>query len=42
MFRFKTIFGGSLRRRRFDNQAVELFLKWALLHKGYEIEDKIS
>ena len=29
MFRFKTIFGATLRRRLFDNQAVELFLKCA-------------
>ena len=29
MFRFKTIFGATLRRRLFDNQAVELFLKFA-------------
>ncbi len=33
MFRFKTIFGGSLRRRRFDNQAVELFLKCGALNR---------
>lgn len=33
MFRFKTIFGGRLRRRRFDNQAVELFLKCAALNR---------
>jgi hypothetical protein len=33
MFRFKTIFGGTLRRRRFDNQAVELFLKCAALNR---------
>jgi IS5 family transposase len=32
MFRFKTIFGGTLRRRRFANQAVELFLKCAALN----------
>jgi IS5 family transposase len=47
MFRFKTIFGGSLRRRRFDNQAVELFLKCAALNRmiqlgkpdSYKVED---
>lgn len=33
MFRFKTIFGGTLRRRLFDNQAVELFLKCAALNR---------
>jgi len=33
MFRFKTIFGATLRRRRFDNQAVELFLKCAALNR---------
>jgi hypothetical protein len=33
MFRFKTSFGGTLRRRLFDNQAVELFLKCAALNR---------
>lgn len=33
MFRFKTIFGSTLRRRRFDNQAVECFLKCAALNR---------
>jgi len=33
MFRFKTIFGGTLRRRLFDHQAVELFLKCAALNR---------
>ncbi|PSB49488.1 IS5/IS1182 family transposase [Cyanosarcina cf. burmensis CCALA 770] len=33
MFRFKTIFGGTVRRRLFDNQAVELFLKCAALNR---------
>lgn len=37
MFRFKTIFGGSLRRRRFDNQAVELFLKCAALNRMIQL-----
>lgn len=37
MFRFKTIFGGSLRRRRFDNQAVELFLKCAALNQMIQL-----
>lgn len=33
MFRLKTIFGGKLRRRTFDNQAVELFLQCAALNR---------
>lgn len=37
MFRFKTIFGGMLRRRRFDNQAVELFLKCAALNRMIQL-----
>jgi Transposase DDE domain len=32
-FRLKTIFGGKLRRRKFDNQAVELFLQCAALNR---------
>lgn len=32
MFRLKTIFGGKLRRRGFDAQAVELFLQCAALN----------
>lgn len=32
MFRLKTIFGGSLRRRNFDAQAVELFIQCAALN----------
>jgi Transposase DDE domain len=32
MFRFKTIFGGNLSSRKFDNQAVELFIKCAALN----------
>jgi Transposase DDE domain len=47
MFRFKTIFGGSLSSRDFDNQAVELFIKCAALSRmiqiakpdSYRIED---
>lgn len=31
MFRLKTIFGGKLRRRFFDNQAVDLLLQCAAL-----------
>ncbi len=37
MFRFKTIFGGLLRRRRFENQAVELFLKCAALNRMIQL-----
>lgn len=37
MFRFKTIFGGMLRRRRFDHQAVELFLKCAALNRMIQL-----
>jgi Transposase DDE domain len=37
MFRFKSIFGGTLRRRRFDNQAVELFLKCAALNRMIQL-----
>jgi IS5 family transposase len=37
MFRFKTIFGGTLRRRWFDNQAVELFLKCAALNRMIQL-----
>lgn len=32
MFRFKTIFGGNLSARTFDNQAAELLIKCALLN----------
>jgi hypothetical protein len=32
-FRLKTIFGSKLRRRKFDNQAVELFLQCAALNR---------
>ncbi|NEN91833.1 MAG: hypothetical protein F6K48_24195 [Okeania sp. SIO3H1] len=28
--RLKIIFGGKLRRRKFDNQAVELFIRYAM------------
>jgi transposase len=37
MFRFKTIFGGSLSARDFDNQAVELFIKCAALNRMIQI-----
>ena len=33
MFRLKAIFGGKLKRRKFDNQAVELFLQCAALNR---------
>jgi hypothetical protein len=47
IFRLKTIFGGKLRRRFFDNQAVELFLQSAALNRmirlgkpnSYKVED---
>ncbi|MDZ4877600.1 MAG: IS5 family transposase ISAcma6 [Chroococcidiopsis cubana SAG 39.79] len=47
MFRLKSIFGGRLRRRTFDNQAVELFLQCAALNRmiqlcqpdSYKVED---
>lgn len=37
MFRFKTIFGGNLSARNFDNQAVELFIKCAALNRMIQI-----
>jgi len=37
MFRFKTIFGGSLSSRSFDNQAVELFIKCAALNRMIQL-----
>jgi Transposase DDE domain len=37
MFRLKTIFGGSLSARKFDNQAVELFIKCAALNRMIQI-----
>ncbi|MBM0744668.1 IS5 family transposase [Phormidium sp. CLA17] len=37
MFRFKTIFGGNLSPRKFDNQAVELFIKCAALNRMIQI-----
>ena len=33
MFRLKVIFGGKLRRRKFDNQATELFVQCAILNR---------
>jgi len=33
MFRLKVMFGGKLRRRKFNNQAVELFVQCALLNR---------
>lgn len=47
MFRLKTIFGGKLRLRFFENQAVELFLQCAALNRmihlskpdSYKVED---
>ena len=37
MFRFKVIFGGNLSSRKFDNQAVELFIKCAALNRMIQI-----
>jgi hypothetical protein len=37
MFRLKTIFGGKLRRRGFDAQAIELFLQCAALNRMIQL-----
>jgi IS5 family transposase len=37
MFRFKTIFGGLMRRRLFDNQPAEIFLKCAALNRMIQL-----
>jgi IS5 family transposase len=37
IFRLKAIFGGKLRRRFFDNQAVELFLQCAALNRMIQL-----
>jgi hypothetical protein len=37
MFRFKAIFGGKVRSRKFDNQAVELLLQCAALNRMIQI-----
>jgi transposase len=37
MFRFKAIFGGNLSARKFENQAVELFIKCAALNRMIQI-----
>jgi hypothetical protein len=37
MFRFKAIFGGNLSSRKFENQAVELFIKCAALNRMIQI-----
>ncbi len=37
IFRFKAIFGSSVRSRKFDNQAVELFIKCAALNRMIQI-----
>lgn len=37
MFRFKAIFGGNLSSRKFDHQAVELFVKCAVLNRMIQI-----
>ncbi|MGD1703196.1 hypothetical protein [Dapis sp. BLCC M229] len=42
MFRLKVIFGGKLRRRKFDNQAVELFIQCAVLNRIALLESGIG
>jgi transposase len=42
MFRFKEIFGGNLSSRKFDNQAVELFIKCAALNRMIQIAKPVS
>lgn len=42
MFRFKVIFGGKLRSRKFDNQAVELFLQCAALNRMIQLAKPVS
>ncbi len=37
MFRLKATFGGKLRSRKFDNQAVELLLQCAALNRMIQI-----
>jgi len=37
LFRFKTVFGGNLSARQFDNQPVELFIKCAALNRMIQI-----
>jgi len=37
MFRFKMIFGGKLRSRKFENQAVELFLQCTALNRMIQL-----
>jgi transposase len=42
MFRFKAIFGGNLSSRKFDNQAVELFIKCAALNRMIQIAKPVT
>lgn len=42
MFRFKTIFGGKLRSRKFENQAVELFRQCAALNRMIQVGKPVS
>jgi hypothetical protein len=37
MFRLKVIFGGHLTTRKFDNQAAELVIKGAALHRMIQL-----
>ena len=46
MFRFKQIFGGSVHSRSFESQAVDLFVRCALLNRmswlGMPVSDKVG
>ncbi|BBC24413.1 IS5 family transposase [Pseudanabaena sp. ABRG5-3] len=42
MFRFKKIFGATLSSRKFDNQAVELFIKCAALNRMIQLAKPLS
>jgi hypothetical protein len=42
MFRLKVIFGGQLRSRTFDNQAIELFVQCAALNRMIQVAKPVS
>ena len=42
MFRLKTIFGGKISSREFENQAVELFIQCAALNRMIQIASPVS
>ncbi len=42
MFRFKKIFGATLCSLKFDNQAVELFIKCAALNRMIQLAKPLS